>query len=79
MNVGFIFYFQKVFIRAASLGGDHSLALHPMTTTHVQLSTEEQLQAGIVDNLVRLSIGLEDSEDLKEDLVTLKLIFSSIH
>jgi len=64
-----IFNFQ-VFIRAASLGGDHSLALHPMTTTHVQLSTEEQLKAGIVDNLVRLSVGLEDSDDLIKDLVT---------
>ncbi len=65
----------KVFIRAASLGGDHSLALHPTTTTHVQLPIEDQLQAGIVENLVRLSVGLEDPEDLKQDLVTLYRVF----
>lgn len=58
----------KLFIRAASLGGDHSLALHPTTTTHAQVTKEDKADSGIVDDLVRISVGLEDVEDLIWDL-----------
>jgi cystathionine beta-lyase/cystathionine gamma-synthase len=58
----------KLFIRAASLGGDHSLAVHPITTTHAQMTPEDKEDSGIVDELVRISVGLEDVEDLIRDL-----------
>lgn len=60
-------YFQ-LFLRAASLGGDHSLAVHPITTTHAQMTPEDKADSGIVDSLVRISVGLEDVEDLIQDL-----------
>lgn len=51
-----------------NLGDSKSLATHPATTTHQRLTAEERTDMGISDGLVRLSIGLEDAEDLKEDL-----------
>lgn len=54
--------------RAGSLGDTHSLALQPATTTHRQLSAGELLEAGISEGFVRLSVGLEDLEDLCADL-----------
>jgi O-succinylhomoserine sulfhydrylase len=51
-----------------NLGDAKSLTTHPATTTHQRLSPEERLRMGITDGLVRLSIGLEDPEDVKEDL-----------
>jgi len=51
-----------------NLGDAKSLITHPATTTHQRLSPEERLEIGISDGLVRLSVGLEDVEDLKEDL-----------
>ena len=45
-----------------------SLVIHPSSTTHRQLSEEQQLSAGVTPDLVRLSIGLEDLVDLKADL-----------
>ena len=51
-----------------NLGDAKSLATHPATTTHQRLTDEERAHLGITDGMVRLSVGLEDAEDLKEDL-----------
>jgi len=51
-----------------NLGDSKSLVTHPATTTHQRLKPEERAELGIGDGLVRLSVGLEDVEDLKEDL-----------
>lgn len=51
-----------------NLGDSKSLVTHPATTTHQRLTPEERARMGITDGLVRLSVGLEDVEDLKEDL-----------
>ncbi|MHA1599487.1 MAG: O-succinylhomoserine sulfhydrylase [Alphaproteobacteria bacterium] len=51
-----------------NLGDAKSLVTHPATTTHQRLSPEERATLGISDGLIRLSVGLEDVEDLKEDL-----------
>jgi methionine-gamma-lyase len=53
---------------AVSLGGVESLACHPLTTTHSELSAEELALAGITDSLVRISIGVEDWRDLQRDI-----------
>src|SRR5690606_24979285 len=58
----------RLFAIAASLGGVESLATQPATTSHRELSPRERAEAGIADGLVRLSIGLEDAEDLIADL-----------
>jgi len=58
----------KIFTLAESLGGYESLAEHPGIMTHASVSPEEREALGIHDNLVRLSCGLEDAEDLIEDL-----------
>ncbi len=58
----------EVFSRAVSLGDVRSLATHPASTTAVSMPREARLLAGIGDGLLRLSIGLEDVEDLYEDL-----------
>lgn len=52
----------------ANLGDTKSLIIHPSSTTHRQLSEEQQRSAGVTPDLVRLSIGLEAVEDLKADL-----------
>jgi O-acetylhomoserine (thiol)-lyase len=52
----------------ANFGDSKSLIIHPASTTHQQLSDEEQEQSGVSPDLIRLSIGLEDIEDLKQDL-----------
>jgi O-acetylhomoserine (thiol)-lyase len=52
----------------ANIGDVRSLVIHPATTTHSQLSAEEQLTAGVTPGLVRLSLGIENVEDLKADL-----------
>ncbi len=51
-----------------NLGDAKSLTTHPATTTHQRLSEEERQELNITDGLVRLSVGLEDAEDIKEDL-----------
>lgn len=51
-----------------NLGDSKSLITHPATTTHQRLGEEERARMGIKDGLIRLSVGLEDPEDLKEDL-----------
>ena len=58
----------QIIARAASLGGTHSLACHPCSLTHVQLTETEKEASGITENLIRLSIGLEDVDDLISDL-----------
>ena len=58
----------KVFSLAESLGGVESLAGHPATMTHASIPREERLKAGLKDTLIRLSVGIEDSEDLIADL-----------
>ncbi len=58
----------KVFSLAESLGGVESLVNHPATMTHASIPKTEREKAGVVDNLLRLSVGIEDVEDLLEDL-----------
>jgi O-acetylhomoserine (thiol)-lyase len=57
-----------LFSHVANIGDVRSLAIHPASTTHSQLSAEEQLTAGVTPGLVRLSIGLENITDIKADL-----------
>ncbi|WP_081208401.1 cystathionine gamma-synthase [Salegentibacter sediminis] len=58
----------KVFTLAESLGGVESLAGHPASMTHASIPKEERIKTGVVDSLIRLSVGVEDEEDLIEDL-----------
>ena len=58
----------KVFALAESLGGVESLIGHPATMTHASIPKEEREKTGIVDSLIRLSVGIEDEEDIIEDL-----------
>ena len=58
----------KLFSLAESLGGVESLVCHPATMTHVSIPLEERHACGITDGLVRFSVGIEDSQDLIEDL-----------
>jgi O-acetylhomoserine (thiol)-lyase len=52
----------------ANIGDARTLAIHPASTTHSQLSPEEQVQTGVTEDYVRLSVGLESVEDTIEDL-----------
>ena len=65
----------KIFSLLANIGDTKSLIIHPASTTHQQLSDEEQIATGVSKDLIRLSVGLEDIEDLKGDL---KTVFQSI-
>ena len=58
----------QLFSHLANVGDAKSLAIHPATTTHSQLSVEEQTQAGVTPDFVRLSIGIEDIDDILWDL-----------
>jgi O-acetylhomoserine (thiol)-lyase len=58
----------KLFSHLANVGDVRSLAIHPATTTHSQLSAEEQASAGVTDDYVRLSVGLEELDDIFWDL-----------
>lgn len=58
----------KVFSLAESLGGVESLIGHPATMTHAAIPDEERKKSGVTDSLIRLSVGVEDEEDLIEDL-----------
>jgi O-acetylhomoserine (thiol)-lyase len=58
----------KLFSHVANIGDAKSLAIHPATTTHSQLSPAEQASAGVTDDFIRLSIGLEDVRDIVWDL-----------
>lgn len=57
-----------IFALAESLGGVESLIGHPATMTHASIPKEERERTGVVDSLIRLSVGVEDAEDLIEDL-----------
>lgn len=65
----------KIFSLLANIGDTKSLIIHPASTTHQQLTEEQQLAAGVSSDLIRLSVGLEDIDDLKLDL---KEAFSKI-
>ena len=52
----------------ANLGDAKSLIIHPAATTHEQLSPEDQIAAGVEPGLIRLSVGIENIEDIKADL-----------
>ena len=58
----------KLFLQLANVGDARSLAIHPASTTHSQLSEEQQKAAGLAPELIRLSIGIEDPQDIIEDL-----------
>ena len=58
----------KIFTLAESLGGVESLAGHPASMTHASIPKEEREKTGVVDSLIRLSVGIEDIDDLIEDL-----------
>ena len=59
----------KLFALAESLGGVESLIGHPASMTHASIPREERLKTGLVDSLIRLSVGVEDADDLIEDLL----------
>ena len=58
----------RMLYHVANIGNTRSLAIHPASTTHSQLSTEEQLATGVTDGYVRLSIGIEHIHDIIADL-----------
>lgn len=58
----------KIFTLAESLGGVESLAGHPASMTHASIPKQEREKTGVVDSLIRLSVGIEDADDLIEDL-----------
>ena len=58
----------KLFSLAESLGGVESLVCHPATMTHASIPAQLRVARGIDDGLIRLSVGIEDVEDLEEDL-----------
>ena len=57
-----------IFSHLANVGDAKSLVIHPASTTHQQMSIEELKASGVGEDLVRLSIGLEDADDLMNDL-----------
>ena len=65
----------KIFSLLANIGDTKSLIIHPASTTHQQLSDDEQVSTGVTKDLIRLSVGLEDIEDLKADL---KAVFDTL-
>jgi O-acetylhomoserine (thiol)-lyase len=58
----------NIFSHVANIGDVRSLAIHPASTTHSQLTPAEQLSAGVTPGLVRLSLGIENIADIKDDL-----------
>ena len=58
----------KLFSLAESLGGVESLVCHPATMTHASIPAEIRMARGVDDGLIRLSVGIEDADDLQEDL-----------
>jgi O-acetylhomoserine (thiol)-lyase len=58
----------KLFYHVANIGDARSLAIHPASTTHSQLSAEEQAATGVTDGYVRLAVGLEHIDDILADL-----------
>lgn len=58
----------QLFSHLANVADAKSLVIHPASTTHQQLDEDARLKAGVTDDMIRVSIGIEDAEDLKEDL-----------
>ncbi len=58
----------KLFSDLANIGDAKSLVIHPATTTHQQLSPEEQISSGVTEDFIRLSVGIEDIDDIIEDI-----------
>jgi O-acetylhomoserine (thiol)-lyase len=58
----------KLFSHLANVGDAKSLVIHPASTTHSQLSREQQITAGLPPDLIRLSVGIEDVDDIIGDL-----------
>ncbi len=58
----------KLLSHVANIGDAESLVIHPASTTHQQLTPEEQAETGVTQDYIRLSIGLEDVEDIKADI-----------
>jgi O-acetylhomoserine (thiol)-lyase len=58
----------KMFYHVANIGDARSLAIHPASTTHSQLTPEEQAKTGVTDGYVRLSVGIEHIDDIIADL-----------
>jgi O-acetylhomoserine (thiol)-lyase len=58
----------KLFSLLANIGDAKSLVIHPASTTHQQLSSAERLETGVTDDFIRLSVGLENIDDILEDL-----------
>ena len=58
----------RLFSHLANVGDAKSLVIHPASTTHFRMSSEDLVRAGITEGTIRLSIGLEDPADLIEDL-----------
>jgi len=58
----------KVFSHLANVGDAKSLVIHPASTTHFRIPSEQLAAAGITEGTMRLSVGLEDADDLIEDL-----------
>jgi O-acetylhomoserine (thiol)-lyase len=58
----------RIFSHLANVGDAKSLVIHPATTTHYRMSDEDLVKAGITAGTVRLSVGLEDPQDLMDDL-----------
>jgi O-acetylhomoserine (thiol)-lyase len=58
----------KLLYHVANIGDARSLAIHPATTTHSQLSPEEQLQTGVTEGYVRLAVGIEHPDDIIADI-----------
>jgi O-acetylhomoserine (thiol)-lyase len=65
---GGVIDYLELFSLVANIGDAKSLVIHPASTTHQQLSVEEQAATGVTPELVRLSVGIEDIRDILEDL-----------
>ena len=58
----------KLLSHLANIGDAKSLVIHPASTTHQQLTAAEQQATGVTEDFIRLSVGLEDAEDIKADI-----------
>jgi O-acetylhomoserine (thiol)-lyase len=58
----------KLFSHVANIGDAKSLVIHPASTTHQQLTKEEQAATGVTEDYIRLSVGIEDPDDIIEDI-----------
>ena len=58
----------KLFYHASNLADSHSLVTHPASTTHSQMSPEDQIAAGVLPEMIRVSVGLEDPLDLMDEI-----------